>query len=176
MFLPESRVILNLGDTYYVIPKREALALFSGVLVFAALLLLALHFSTQKYLPRLKANPRILFLVDGAGALFSAFCIGFILTHWQAYIGLPYEVLYFLAGFPLGFALFDIYSYYRPSSKLSLHLKLIGSCNFLYCALSLGFLLYFYDDLGLWAWCYFLGEIALVSLLSLLEIRIAREL
>jgi len=82
-------------------------------------------------------NPKKLILIDGIGAILSAFFLGIILVHWQRFFGIPVASLYFLAGFPILFAVFDLYSLFQKNQNFASYLILIGLLNLSYCALSI---------------------------------------
>ena len=48
-------------------------------------------------------NPKKLFLIDGFGAIISAFLLGVVLVKFEEKIGVPVSVLYLLATIPLFF-------------------------------------------------------------------------
>lgn len=71
-----------------------------------------------------------LFLIDGLGALVSAFMLGIILVYLEPIFGIPKQVLYFLAMLPCCFAVYDAYCYTR--NKSGMFLKGIAVANLVY--------------------------------------------
>ena len=63
----------------------------------------------QKTRNRIPGWPKVLFLVDGLGALLSAFLLGFVLVRLERVFGIPPDALYLLATVPCLFALYDFY-------------------------------------------------------------------
>jgi hypothetical protein len=88
-----------------------------------------------------------LFLIDGVGALVSAFLLAVVLVQLESYFGIPSSALYFLAVFPVFFAIYDFYCFYNVRNKLDRLLKGIAVANLLYCCLSLGVLFYHLETL-----------------------------
>lgn len=130
-------------------------------------------FSKNSFSTPLK-NPKILFLVDGFGALLSAFFLAVLLVKFEKFVGLPASSLHFLAGFPILFAVYDFYYYFKLVENWAYYLKGIAIMNCLYCLLSLGVAFYHSDTILFWGWAYFSIEIALILLLVYVELKVAR--
>jgi hypothetical protein len=120
-----------------------------------------------------RLTPRKLFLFDLAGALLSAFLLGIILPIWQPVFGIPVGALRFLAAFPLGFALFDLYSLRQPPVRQRRLLRVIAVLNGGYCLLSLGVGWAHRGELTGLGWGYLVSEILLVLGVAALEWRSA---
>lgn len=109
------------------------------------------------------------FLIDGLGALLTAFLTGIILPTFEQYFGMPRDVLYVLAGLAMSFAVYSFFCYKRVSQNWQAYLKAIAVANFLYCCAT-AFLVYVYfEELSTLGVLYFVGEIALVLGLVMLE-------
>lgn len=130
----------------------------------------------QRLLRFTTAHPRHLFAIDGAGALLSALLLGLILPAVQHLIGMPRPALYLLAAFPLIFALYDAWCYWRLRRPYAPYLCIIGTANLLYCLLSVGLLLYHFPLLQPLGIAYFTGELLIVLFLAILELRTAIRL
>ena len=120
-----------------------------------------------------RLTPNQLFQVDLAGALLSAFLLGIILPIWQPVFGIPVGALRFLAAFPLGFALFDLYSLRQPSARQRRLLRVIAVLNGGYCMLSLGVAWAHREEMTGLGWGYLVSEILLVLGMAALEWRSA---
>lgn len=59
----------------------------------------------QKLIKKYSNQARQLFVIDGIGALISCFLLGIVLVYFNEWIGLSKPTLYFLAFFPLLFAI-----------------------------------------------------------------------
>lgn len=121
------------------------------------------------------SNPKTLFLIDGVGALISAFLLGVVLVKLEYVFGIPSKSLYFLAVIPIFFAAYDIYCY-RKDHKLAFFLKGIAIVNVVYCVISFGLAIYHIDTITLFGWFYVLIEILIIIALSIVEIRVANKI
>lgn len=118
---------------------------------------------------KLTKNPKILFLIDGIGALVSALMLAIVLVEFEAYIGIPRGSLYILAIFPLAFSLFDLYSYNTSSINTVFKLRVISFCNIFYCFMSLGFVQYHSNSISGLGVTYVLIEIIIVLSIAVIE-------
>lgn len=115
-----------------------------------------------------------LFLLDGAGAILSAFLLGIVLVKLQAYFGIPITTLYILAALPCFFAVYDFYCYFFVEKNLGIFLKGIAIVNLMYCCLSLGFAFYHYNEILLLGWIYIILEIIIVVTIAIIEFKAAK--
>ena len=127
-------------------------------------------------LTKIQSNPKKLFLIDGAGALLSAFLLGVVLVRFESIFGIPSSTLYFLAALPVLFAAYDLYAYRTKNAKFAQLLKGIALINVMYCCLSIGFACYHTETITLFGWAYIIGEVLIVISLAILELRIAKRL
>lgn len=130
----------------------------------------------MRSLRKLLHPPYRLFVIDGSGALLSAFLLGIVLVRWEAVFGIPARVLYLLAAFPLLFAAYDGWCFWRARHHPAPYLRGIAVANLLYCVLSLGLAAAHYSSITAWGWAYLLGEIGIVITLATLELRTASRL
>lgn len=122
----------------------------------------------------LNKNPGILFLIDGVGAIVSAFLLGVVLVRWERVFGIPAPTLYVLASLPVFFAIYDVYCYQTQKGNPGVFLRVIAIANLLYCLLSISFAFYHFQTITILGWAYILSEILIVVLLALLELRLAK--
>jgi len=120
-------------------------------------------------------NPKKLFQVDGFGAILSAVLLGIVLVKLERVFGIPKQTLYFLAFLPCLFAIYDFYCWNKIEKKIAIFLKGIAITNLLYCCLSIGLAFYHNKEITIWGWTYILIEIAIVSGLSLIELKVAKR-
>lgn len=116
-------------------------------------------------------TPRLLYLIDGLGAVFSAFLLGIVLVRFEEYFGIPPKTLYFLACLPCFFAIYDFYCYAKIKQNHRLFFKIIGFTNLLYCCISLGLAFYHHTQITYLGWLYMLTEIFIVSTLAYVELK-----
>lgn len=119
-------------------------------------------------------EPRTLFLIDGMGALLSAFMLGVLLPPFQELIGLPLQALHFLAIIPIFFAVFSLYHYFKFSPNWRPFLTSIATLNILYCILTASLLVFYQGEVHLWGYVYFILEIIVVLTLSFVELKQAK--
>ena len=129
----------------------------------------------KQILENIDLDPKMLFLIDGFGAILSAFLIGVLLVKFENYIGIPTSTLYFLATLPILFAAYDLYCFRKQNEKLGPYLKGIAIINLLYCFLSIGFAFYHSRTITNSGWTYIIVEILIVVTLAILEFEIAKR-
>ena len=111
-----------------------------------------------------------LFLLDGFGAILSAFLLGVVLVKLESYFGIPKSSLYFLATLPCFFAIYDFYCYFKIEKNLDRFLKRIAIVNLLYCCLSIILAFYHYQEITSLGWIYIIGEIIIVVIIAQIEL------
>lgn len=121
-------------------------------------------------------HPRKLFLIDGLGALVSAFLLGVILVQLEGFFGIPKSMLYFLALFPCFFVIYDFYCYQKNSKSTGTGLKTIGFFNLFYCILSVGMAIYHSQNITFFGWSYIALEVMIVVALASIEWKVALRL
>ena len=121
----------------------------------------------------LNLNPKTLFLLDGIGALLSALFLGTVLVRFEAFFGMPRVVLYPLATIAGGFAVYSFCCYAFVIQNRPVFLRVIATANLLYGCVTVGLLVLYHQELTLWGWGYFLGELMIIGLLVALEFKAA---
>ena len=109
-----------------------------------------------QWLNRLMNQPKKIFLLDGVGALVSAFFL---------------NVLYLLAIIPCFFAVYSFYCHFVLKNNWSVFLKIIAVANLSYCILTIGLLFVYYQSLSVLGLLYFLVEQMLIGTLIALEFK-----
>ena len=118
----------------------------------------------------------MLFLIDGLGAILSAFLLGIVLVRLEHYFGIPSSTLYVLASIPILFAFYDLYCYNYVKNNLDHFLTTIAVMNITYCVLSLGIVFHHNDEITKWGWIYIVLEITIVLCLAVIEIQVAKHI
>lgn len=119
---------------------------------------------------------KYIFLIDGLGALLTAFSLAVVLTTFEEHFGMPRDVLYGLAFVAGLFAVYSFTCHFIKPVNWRPFLKVIAIANSIYCLISLGFLFYLQEQIMPLAWVYFLLEILIVGILVFFEWRIANDL
>lgn len=122
-----------------------------------------------------KMTYKKMFMIDGMGALISAFLLGVVLPSFQQMLGIPLSAIYFLAVFPYIFLVYDFMVYQYIEYNQGYFLKGIAWANMAYCLISAGTLYFHFDKLTLLSGIYFVGEIAIVATLAVLELQFAKR-
>lgn len=117
--------------------------------------------------------PRRMFLIDGLGALVSAFFLGCILVRWEKMFGMPVFVLNYLAIAAVFLAVFSVTCFVRTPKKPRFYLRFIAVVNFVYCCISAVCVIVYFDYLTVSGVLYFVGEIVILGLLIFTELKVA---
>lgn len=120
-----------------------------------------------------KLTPSQCFLIDGIGAVVSALLLGVVLVHYQQLIGLPEQVLYWLAGLATLFAVYSLTCYWRTPANWQPYLSFIAVVNLLYCCLTV-VLVFLHESISPLGGAYFVVEIIIVVTIALLELKKTR--
>ena len=120
-----------------------------------------------------KLSVKKLFLIDGIGALLSAFLLGVVLVRFEHVFGMPTPTLYFLFVFPCIFALYDLSCYLLSPEKSKVLLKIIAFLNIAYCFISIPSIFKHYQNLTYLGVIYFTLELIILILLISIELKIA---
>ena len=115
-----------------------------------------------------------LFLLDGCGAILSAFLLGIVLVEFESVFGIAKSVLYSLAMLPCFFAVYDFYCFFKITNNLGRFLKGIAVANLLYCCLSIGLVSLHYQETTCWGWTYIIIEVIVVVGIAFIELRVVK--
>lgn len=118
-------------------------------------------------------NPKTFFIIDGLGALLSAFLLGVVLVQFESSFGMPKESLYFLAFLPCLFALYDLVCYLKVQKNELLFLRGIAIANLFYCCFSVGFVVKDYAQLTNLGLAYFILELIVVLILASIQLKVS---
>jgi hypothetical protein len=124
---------------------------------------------------KLIKKPKNIFLLDGFGALLTTLLIFFVLRTFNGYLGLSKNNLEFLSIIALIFSIYSVSCYFLVSNNWKLFLKIICTANILYCVLTFGIVLYYYQSISVLGIAYFLSEIMVICGIAFLEIRIIQK-
>lgn len=122
-------------------------------------------------LKQLSLQPKTLFLVDGLGALVTAFFLYVILRTFNDYFGMPESVLTCLSVIAVIFCFYSITCYFLLKDNWRPFLRMISIANLLYCCLTLGLVIYYFTELTVLGVVYFIAEIIVVGGLVFVELK-----
>ncbi|MEM7102777.1 MAG: hypothetical protein AAF502_06535 [Bacteroidota bacterium] len=122
-----------------------------------------------------QSNPRKMFLLDGLGALVTAISLGVVLTKFNAFFGMPIQVLHKLALVACVFAVYSLSCHFLLSANWRKFLLLIISANATYCVASAILVGIHFQKLTTWGIAYFVIEILIIIALIYIEINALPE-
>lgn len=123
---------------------------------------------------KLNNNPKTIFIVDGFGALLTAFLLFGVLRPFDVLFGMPKDILVLLSLIALAFAIYSFSCYFFLKANWKPFLIVISIANFLYCCLTLGLVYYLYSELTGLGVAYFLVEVVVLMALVMLEWRLIK--
>ena len=116
---------------------------------------------------------KTLFLIDGIGAIMTAFFLFVVMRQFNEYFGMPKTVLTYLSVIAVCFFIYSTTCFLFLKGRWTPFIRLIGIANLLYCALTIGLLFKYYPLLTIIGTVYFLIEIVIISGLSYIELKVA---
>lgn len=117
-------------------------------------------------------SSRNIFLIDGLGAMLSALLTGVVLTYFNEYIGMPQEVLFPFAAVACLFTVYSLSCHFKTPANWRSFLVFIAISNTIYCLVSVGFVIYHFENLTTFGRAYFFLEIIVIGLLVFTELRL----
>lgn len=124
---------------------------------------------------KLNLKPRQFFLLDGLGALLSAFLLGVVLVQFESLFGMPVQILYVLAAIAGVFAIYSFSCYFQIKENWPPFLKAIATANLLYCGTTAVLVVYHYHSLSNLGILYFVVELIIVVTLATIELKAANK-
>jgi len=121
-------------------------------------------------LQNLTSNPKKVFFIDGMGGVLSALFLGVVLVGMEDRIGMPVPVLYVLASIAGVFAVYSMCCRFLLTAQHKPFLLAITVANILYCCVTIGLVLYFYDVLTSLGMVYFVLELFVLIALIAIEL------
>lgn len=118
-------------------------------------------------------NPKILFLIDSLGAMFTAFLLFVILRNYNEYYGVPEATLICLSIIAVFFSSYSISCFFFLKENWMTFLTVIAYANLLYCVLTIVLLIGCYPILTILGITYFLIEILVICGLVYIELKVA---
>jgi hypothetical protein len=114
-----------------------------------------------------------LFLADSLGALLSAILLVLVLAKFESIFGMPHTALYVLSVIPCIFSIYSFLCFCINTKNWKPFMKIIAIANLLYCCLTVGLMMYYYQQLSIVGLIYFVLEIIIVTTLSFIELKTA---
>jgi hypothetical protein len=118
----------------------------------------------------MRYDPKKLLLFDAMGALVTSVLVGVILPHFENYIGLSTQVLYFLGGIAFIFFLYSGLSFSFAKTQYHRYLRVIAYANLAYCIVTWLLIFSQWPMVTLLGIGYFVVETLVVLLLVRIEL------
>ncbi|TCC98860.1 hypothetical protein EZ444_04095 [Pedobacter hiemivivus] len=139
-----------------------------------------LYFKVNKIVRRiinqLTDKPRVLFLIDGLGALLTAFFLFVVLRNFNDYVGMPIWILNSLSLIAVCFCVYSAACFFFLKQHWTPFIIGIGMANLLYCVLTFGILIIHFPIISIAGIAYFLVEIVLICGLVYIELKVAKTI
>lgn len=113
-----------------------------------------------------------IFLIDGIGALLTAFLLGFVLARFEEYVGMPPSILYLLSAIAFTYAIYSLTCRLKIKGNWKPYLKIIAFANLAYCVITLSLVIFYYSNLTALGLGYFVLEIVIIVVLAKIELTI----
>lgn len=126
-------------------------------------------------LQKILIKPKNIFLLDSFGALLTTVLLYFILRNFNDFFGLSKDVFECLSLIALIFFIYSSSCYFLVGQNWKSFLKIISIFNILYCVLTLGIIIYYYQSISVFGIIYFLGEIIVIAGIVFLEIKTIKQ-
>jgi hypothetical protein len=110
-------------------------------------------------------------LIDSLGAFLTAFLLGIILTRLQEDFGMPRKGLHSLSIVACVYAVYSICCHFFVDGDPRPFLKVIAIANLVYCCITIGFIIAFYQALTILGLTYFVCEIMIIVFLACIELQ-----
>lgn len=124
----------------------------------------------------MKADAKRLFLIDGIGALLTACLLYFAVAGFQSVFGMPTAVVEPLAIVAVVFSIYSLSCHFALTANPRPFLLIIALANSIYCVVTGALLFVYRDQLTVWGFLYFSGEILIIAALVFLEVKAAKAL
>ncbi|MEL7146206.1 MAG: hypothetical protein AAFO69_07545 [Bacteroidota bacterium] len=118
-------------------------------------------------------RPRLLFLIDGIGAILTALLLSFLVAPLESVFGLPYLTAYKLATVAIFMALYSMIVYKFFGKRWKGWMLIIAAANTLYCLATLAVVIVNWESITVLGVIYFVLEAAIIVRLVILEFRTA---
>ncbi len=130
---------------------------------------------SEQWQKKYSLKSQMLFLIDGVGAFVSAFCLLVILRIFREYVGMPEKLLIGLSLIAIILCIYSLTCFFRVKSNSKPFLRILAVVNFFYCCLTLGLVVYYNAALTRIGLTYFLIEIAIISVLVVVEWKTSKK-
>ena len=135
-----------------------------------------MRYIIKKIINILIDNPKMLFLIDSAGALITAFLLFVVLRNFNDYIGMPETILVYLSIIALLFSIYSLICFLFLKKNWPAFIRAISFANIIYCFSTLVVLLIHSSKIKIFGISYFLIEVTLVCILVHVELKVSETI
>jgi hypothetical protein len=121
-----------------------------------------------------KYNSSKIFLLDAAGAFVSIILLS-ILYIFEEYFGMPEKIISVFIGIASVFLFYSAIIYLVSPLRWRIYLKIIATLNICYCLFTIYHVFLYFKNLTLYGQLYFVGEVLVIILLSIYELKMATK-
>ncbi len=114
-------------------------------------------------------KPKNLFLLDSLGAMLTAFFLFVVLSNCNGYFGMPKTKLTYLSAIAICYCLYSATCFFFLKENWTTFITVIAVANILFCTLTMGFVIRYYNQLTTIGLAYFLAEIIIICILVFIE-------
>lgn len=132
--------------------------------------------SVNEIINQLAQKPKILFLVDGIGAILTTVFLVVIMIYFNQYFGISKTTFSCLSLFAAFLCIYSTTCFFFLKDNWTFYIRIIGSANLLYCFLTLGLMIFNHDTVTIIGMVYFLVEMALIIGLVYIELSVVNEI
>ncbi len=125
---------------------------------------------------KLTILPKLLFLIDSFGAFFTSFFLFVLSRNFNEYLGMPTRILISLSVIATCFCIYSMACFLFLKENWTPFISIISIANLIYCILTIGFLIYYFNQIKNLELTYFLTEITIIFALVYIEINVAKKL
>jgi len=118
---------------------------------------------------------KTIFLIDSLGAISTTVLLIVVLKPFINLFGMPEKALIVLAVLASLLATYSLICYLFYNYNSPNHLRFIIIANLSYCIFTLGFIVYYFNELTFWGLSYFSGEILVIIALVYIEIKLLKR-
>jgi hypothetical protein len=115
-------------------------------------------------------NSSKIFLLDASGAFVSIILLS-VLYIFEEYFGMPQKILSIFIGIASVFCLYSVIIYLINPIRWRTYLKIIAILNICYCLLTIFHVFLYFENLTLYGNLYFVGEVLVIILLAIFELK-----
>lgn len=130
----------------------------------------------RKLTSKIENAPKFIFILDGLGAIFTAFSLGIVLVRLESLFGIPKSTLLTLSIIPLMYLVYDCFCYFKVNNHIGHWLKGIAILNLIYCPISMGFAIRDSQHIKPLGWIYISIEIIVIVTIAIYELKLANRL